>query len=135
VSGPLNQIRHGVNDIGYRHFGEATHTVTDRSSPMHAGEQVWAVESIGQPIGNLAFVWLLSRLHSHGERAISRADFASAVDQVRQLFLDTFGLDAFRLATGFNSVAGGHGQFGDFELEDKFWLDGPMKDPIKWIQW
>jgi hypothetical protein len=65
-------------------FGNALHTVTDRTSPTHAGNQPWHGT---QGPGNL---WAAG-VHVAGESTINAAQMNTAVNAARNAFRQTFG--------------------------------------------
>lgn len=72
----------GIAPAALTAFGNALHTVTDRTSPSHEGNQPW----YNDPWYNKR-----TRTHIEGETTISAARRAAAQNAARQLFHRTFG--------------------------------------------
>jgi RHS repeat-associated protein len=99
----------GITNAALDAFGTGLHTVTDRTSPTHKGEQVWtgggepgvtsALGPLGFLIGAAADLYR-AREHENGEAHITIAQYHEAVDAARTDYLQTFGLAAFKEATG-----------------------------------
>jgi RHS repeat-associated protein len=72
----------GIAPAALTAFGNALHTVTDRTSPMHQGEQPWANEP-----------WYHKEMWVHfwGEKTINSTQMAAAKSAAQALFTRTFG--------------------------------------------
>jgi RHS repeat-associated protein len=79
-------------------FGHALHTVLDRTSPEHRGEQVWFDNRAGLLFG------LLALRHHEDEEVISEAEFIRGVAEARRHFLKVYGADKYFQATGCTTV-------------------------------
>lgn len=99
-----------VNDKALKEMGSALHTVTDGPSPTHEGQQVWT--GGGEPglttvlLGPAGLVLgagidgVRAVIHSHGENQITLERYHTTVEAARAAYLETFGVEAFRQATG-----------------------------------
>jgi RHS repeat-associated protein len=91
-------------------FGRAIHPVMDRTSPAHTGEQVFGgVPS--NPLNLLSPGGITREIlgiysHSREESKITMEQFRRTVDELRKQYLKTFGLEAFKKATGCTRVEG-----------------------------
>ncbi len=104
-----------IDDTALKAFGTAMHTVMDRTSPAHAGEQLWTgggepgITGIGGPPGVLIGAGIdgaRAIAHSRGEKQITLGQYHQTIDSVRTEYLKTFGQDAFQRATGCRQVQG-----------------------------
>ncbi len=90
-------------------FGMGLHTVVDRLSPRHAGNQVWwgpdmiplgLLPGLGRMVaGNIVDGWS-DHPGEEGRGVISRAEFTNLVKEARRHYLNVFGLEKFSKATG-----------------------------------
>jgi RHS repeat-associated protein len=83
----------GISPNALTAFGNGLHTVTDRTSPAHRGNQPWygtnGPLNIGRAIQHVA-----------GESVIrNEPAFHSGIQAARQFFFDTFGAEAYASAT------------------------------------
>jgi RHS repeat-associated protein len=85
---------------GLSAFGHALHTVTDRTSPAHRGDQVWLDVNFGLIFGTLG------RRHTKQEEIISEAEFMKGVNEARSHFLKVFGSERYFQATGCTGIVG-----------------------------
>jgi RHS repeat-associated protein len=81
----------GLSKEALAYFGTAAHPVSDSTSPTHQGFQVWE-----NPIEHPADAYA----HAVGERTIQPGQMNEAVDLLRQLWIDTFGLSGAGAAFG-----------------------------------
>jgi hypothetical protein len=105
----------GVSNAALDAFGDGLHTVVDRTSPTHRGEQIWTgggepglTAALG-PVGILigaAIDGERAREHSNGEAQITLGQYHDAVDAARGDYLQAFGQAAFQQATGCEQVQG-----------------------------
>jgi RHS repeat-associated protein len=107
----------GVTDAALDAFGTGLHTVTDRTSPTHMGEQLWTgagdsglrygpvVALVIGPAG-AAIDAARAREHSAGEANITLEQYHAAIDAARADYLKAFGQEAFQKATGCTQVQG-----------------------------
>lgn len=80
----------GMSKEALEEFGKALHTVTDMTSPMHEGFQVWyGIPVPGDPMGGRDAYEAYK--HSQGETTISYERLGFAVGAAAQLFQHTFG--------------------------------------------
>ena len=118
----------GVSSAALDEFGTALHTVTDRLSPTHAGEQLWtgagesgATTILGGVIGYIvgaATDGVRAEIHSSKENTLTLDQYHNAVDAARKEYLKTFGQDAFTKATGCKQVSGC--RYDDSSLRDEY---------------
>jgi len=101
----------GITDAALDQFGEALHTVTDRTSPAHQGEQEW--RGIGEPGGvfggsslKVAIDTAAAKIHTSKESTITLDEYHKAIDAAREEYMKTFGPANFYQATGCLQVAG-----------------------------
>ncbi len=115
-----------VDDVALNDVGTALHTVMDRTSPAHAGEQIWTgggepgPTSLMGPPGFLIGAGIdgvRAQIHSAKEKQITLDQYHKTVDAVRAEYLKTFGQDAFYRATGCKQVTGC--AYDDSQLPDK----------------
>jgi RHS repeat-associated protein len=83
----------GISPNALTAFGNGLHTVTDRTSPTHRGNQPWygttGALNVGRAIQHVA-----------GESIIrNEPAFQSGIQSAREFFLETFGADAYVAAT------------------------------------
>jgi RHS repeat-associated protein len=79
----------GISPAALTAFGNALHTVTDRTSPAHEGNQPWF--GTDDPLGAL--------FHVFSERNITQKQMNSATQASRAAFQNTFGLLYLQMAT------------------------------------
>ncbi len=106
----------GVTDAALYEMGTALHTVSDRLSPSHMGEQLWTgagepgvATAIGGPLGTIVGAGIdgvRAEMHGGPESTISLDQYHGAIDAERSEYLKTFGQEAFTQATGCKQVAG-----------------------------
>ena len=105
----------GLNTYAYDAEGTALHTISDRTSPAHEGEQVWTgagepgASSLAGPLGTLAGAitdGVRAEIHVEEESTITLDQYHTTIDDERAAYLQTFGQDAFTQATGCKQVAG-----------------------------
>jgi len=90
-------------------FGMAMHPVMDRTSPAHAGEQLF--EGVPSQVSNLMSLTgtliEITRIEEHQNREakITRELYRKTVDELRTQYLKTFGKKAYKNATGCEDVA------------------------------
>lgn len=115
-----------VNDAALNDLGRALHTIMDRTSPSHAGEQVWTgggepgLTSAAGPTGFVVGVVIdaiRAKIHSDKEKQITLDQYHKAVDAARTEYLKTFGQDAYYRATGCKQVK--ECEYDDSQLPDK----------------
>jgi RHS repeat-associated protein len=104
-----------VTDGALDAMGTALHTISDRTSPAHEGEQVWTgagepgASSLAGPLGTLAGAitdGVRAEIHVEEESTITLDQYHTTIDDERAAYLQTFGQDAFTQATGCKQVAG-----------------------------
>jgi len=115
TAGALAKQAGGVTNAALDAFGGGLHTVTDRTSPEHKGEQVWtgggepglpaAFGPAGLMIG-IAIDGERAREHANGEAQITLVQYHDAVDAARNDYFQAFGQAAFQQATGCAQVQG-----------------------------
>ncbi|MHB8753518.1 MAG: hypothetical protein ACYC92_00960 [Candidatus Acidiferrales bacterium] len=76
----------GIAPAALTHFGNALHTILDRKSPAHKGNQPWYGQSKWDPSAWLHF------LH---ESYITSTELKDAINAAQQAFRQTFGMDEF----------------------------------------
>lgn len=81
-----NFTHHGLDSSLYD-FGRAFHTVSDMTSPMHEGYQVWN--------------WTEANAHKNGEAKIYPYQMGLAVGATLALYRYTYGDEQLRAATGY----------------------------------
>jgi len=115
-----------VTDAALDELGTALHTVSDRLSPSHAGEQVWT--GAGEPgatalLGPLGVIigagidGARAEIHGGPESTISLDLYHAAIDAERAEYLKAFGQEAFTQATGCKQIVGC--AYKDSELHDE----------------
>jgi hypothetical protein len=125
----LATLSSGVSKAALDEFGMALHTVTDRLSPAHAGEQLWT--GVGEPgvlanaggepglIVGAAIDVARAVAHDRKEKTLSTKQYTEAVNSAREEYLKTFGETAFEKATGCKKVSGCAIDYGNLRGENR----------------
>lgn len=88
----------GLSNTALGTFGDALHTITDETSPAHAGFQVW------KGLGHI----FSANKHRKRERRITPEQLQVAVADAQVAFLATFGNEAYQQAIRSQQGSGGN---------------------------